>query len=80
MRAGLHVGECEVMDGKISGLTVTIAARIAARASSAQLLTSQTVRDLVAGSGFRYDDAGRHELKGVPGTWQLWSVGQPSFR
>lgn len=80
MRAGIHVGECEVIDGKISGLTVTIAARIAARAGSAQLLTSQTVRDLVAGSGFRYEDAGRHELKGVPGTWQLWSVGQPSVR
>jgi class 3 adenylate cyclase len=80
MRAGTHVGECEVIDGKISGLTVTIAARIAARAGPGQLLASQTVRDLVAGSGFRYDDVGRHELKGVPGTWQLWSVAEPVRR
>jgi class 3 adenylate cyclase len=78
MRAGVHVGECELIDGKISGLTVTIAARIAALAGGGQLLVSQTVRDLVAGSGFRYDEGQQRELKGVPGTWQLWSVGGPS--
>lgn len=80
MRAGIHVGECEIIDNKISGLTVTIAARIAASAGPTQVLVSQTVRDLVAGSGFRYEDGGHRELKGVPGTWQLWSVGGPSAR
>ena len=80
MRAGIHVGECEVMDGKLTGLTVTIGARIGAAAGSGQLLVSQTVRDLVAGSGFHYADAGDHELKGVPGTWRLWEVGREAAR
>jgi class 3 adenylate cyclase/pimeloyl-ACP methyl ester carboxylesterase len=78
IRAGIHVGECEVLDGKLTGLTVTIGARISAAAGSAQLLVSQTVRDLVAGSGFHYDDAGEHTLKGVPGTWRLSAVGIPA--
>ncbi len=66
------------MDGKLTGLTVTIGARISAAAGSSQVLVSQTVRDLVAGSGFRYEDAGEHALKGVPGTWRLWAVAGPS--
>jgi class 3 adenylate cyclase len=74
VRAGVHIGECELIDGGIGGLTVTIGARIAARASASEVLISQTVKDLVAGSGFGYADAGEHELKGVPGTWRLWSV------
>jgi class 3 adenylate cyclase/pimeloyl-ACP methyl ester carboxylesterase len=74
IRAGVHIGECEIIDGGIGGLTVTIGARIAALAGASQVLISQTVRDLVAGSGFDYEDAGEHELKGVPGTWRLWSV------
>jgi class 3 adenylate cyclase len=53
---------------------VTIGARIAARAAASQVLISQTVKDLVAGSNFDYADAGEHELKGVPGTWRLWSA------
>jgi class 3 adenylate cyclase len=80
MRAGIHVGECEVMDGKLTGLTVTIAARISAAAAASELLISQTVRDLVAGSGFGYEDAGERELKGVPGSWRLWAVGTPPNR
>jgi class 3 adenylate cyclase len=74
VRAGVHIGECELIDGGVGGLTVTIGARIAASAASSEVRISQTVRDLVAGSGFSYADAGEHELKGVPGTWRLWTV------
>jgi len=80
VRAGVHMGECEVIGGKVGGLAVTIAARVMAAAGPSQLLISQTVRDLVAGSGFRYEDAGERDLKGVPGTWHLWAVAPPTTR
>jgi class 3 adenylate cyclase len=71
-RAGVHIGECEVIDGKPGGLAVTIGARIAARAGGSEILVSRTVKDLVAGSGLTFVDAGEHELKGIPGSWQLY--------
>ena len=71
-RAGVHIGECEVIDGKPGGLAVTIGARIAANAGGSQILVSRTVKDLVAGSGLEFADAGEHELKGIPGSWQLY--------
>ncbi len=74
IRAGVHTGECELMDGKISGLTVSIGARVAAKAGPSQVLISQTVKDLVAGSGLTFEDAGEHELKGVPDRWHLYRV------
>jgi len=74
VRAGVHTGECEVVDGKVSGLAVHIAARVAATAAAGAVLVSQTVRDLVAGSGIAFDDRGSHELKGVPGEWRLYAV------
>src|SRR5262245_17222229 len=74
IRAGVHTGECELMDGKISGLTVSIGARVAANAGPSQVLISQTVKDLVAGSGLTFEDAGLHELKGVPDAWRLYRV------
>jgi class 3 adenylate cyclase len=74
IRAGIHTGECELIDGKPGGITVSIGARVAARASASEVLVSQTVRDLVAGSGLTFDDAGEHELKGVPGRWRLYRV------
>ena len=74
VRAGLHTGECEELDGKLGGIAVAIGARVAGVAAPSQVLVSQTVRDLVAGSGFAFHDAGEHQLKGVPGTWRLWSV------
>jgi pimeloyl-ACP methyl ester carboxylesterase len=74
VRAGLHTGECEVIDGKVAGVAVSIGARVAAQAESGQVLVSQTVRDLVAGSGIEFDDRGTHELKGIPGEWHLYSV------
>ncbi len=74
VRCGLHTGECEVFDGKVSGLTVSIGARVAAQADPSEVLVSQTVRDLVAGSDLAFDEAGEHELKGVPDRWRLYRV------
>jgi class 3 adenylate cyclase len=74
VRAGLHTGECETVDGKVSGIAVVIGARVGASAGPSEVLVSQTVKDLVAGSGLRFADAGEHELKGVPDRWRLYRV------
>ena len=74
IRAGVHTGECELIDGKCGGIAVTTGARIAALAGPSQVLLSQTVKDLVAGSGFTFEPAGEHELKGVPDRWRLFSA------
>jgi class 3 adenylate cyclase len=74
VRAGLHAGECELVDGKVAGIAVHIGARVAAQAEPGQVLVSQTVKDLVAGSGLVFEDTGEHELKGIPDRWQLYRV------
>jgi pimeloyl-ACP methyl ester carboxylesterase len=74
VRAGIHTGECELMDNDIGGLAVHIAARILGQAGASDILVSRTVRDLVVGSGTGFDDRGSVELRGVPGTWQLLAV------
>jgi class 3 adenylate cyclase len=74
IRAGVHTGECRVIDGKVGGIAVTTGARVAATAAPSEVRVSQTVKDLVAGSGLTFDDAGEHELKGVPGRWRLYIV------
>jgi class 3 adenylate cyclase len=74
VRAGLHTGECEILDGKVAGLAVAIGARVAAHAGPGEVLVSQTVKDLVAGSGIEFQDRGEAELKGVPGEWRLYAV------
>jgi class 3 adenylate cyclase len=74
VRLGLHTGECEVLDAKVAGLAVAIGARVSARAAAGEVLVSQTVKDLVAGSGIGFDDRGLAELKGVPGQWRLYAV------
>lgn len=74
VRSGLHTGECEVIGEKIGGIAVHIGARVAAMASPSEVLVSHTVRDLVAGSGIRFEDRGTHVLKGVPGGWPLFAV------
>jgi pimeloyl-ACP methyl ester carboxylesterase len=74
IRAGLHTGECEVLDGKVAGIAVSIGARVAAQAGPGEVLVSQTVKDLVAGSGLEFADRGVAELKGVPGEWRLYAV------
>ncbi len=74
IRAGVHTGECELIEDKCSGLTVSIGARVAAVGGAGDVLVSQTVKDLVPGSGLQFDDAGEHQLKGVPGRWRLHKV------
>jgi class 3 adenylate cyclase len=74
VRAGLQTGECELVDGKIGGIAVHIGARVAAQARPSEVLVSQTVRDLVAGSGLDFEERGATELKGVPGEWRLYAV------
>ncbi len=76
VRAGLHTGECELVEGKVGGIAVHIGARVAAEAAPGEVLVSSTVRDLVAGSGIRFSERGAVELKGVPGEWGLYSVEQ----
>ena len=72
VRAGVHTGECRIVEGKYAGITVSIGARVAGRAGASEVLVSQTVKDLVAGSGLSFEDAGEHELKGVPDRWRLY--------
>ena len=72
VRAGVHTGEVELVDGKVGGIAVHIGARVAHEAGPGEVLVSSTVKDLVAGSGLRFRERGRTELKGVPGEWQLF--------
>jgi class 3 adenylate cyclase len=74
IRAGLHTGECEYVGNDVGGIAVHIGARVAASARPGEVLVSGTVRDLVAGSGLRFDDRGTHRLRGVPGEWRLFAV------
>jgi class 3 adenylate cyclase/pimeloyl-ACP methyl ester carboxylesterase len=74
IRAGVHTGEVEMIGGKTGGLAVVIGARIAAAAGPSEVLASQTVKDLTAGSGLRFDGVGEHMLKGVPDRWHLYRV------
>jgi pimeloyl-ACP methyl ester carboxylesterase len=74
IRAGLHTGECEVMDGKVGGIAVHIGARVAQEAQPSEVLVSSTVKDLVAGSGLRFRERGSAVLKGVPEEWRLYAV------
>jgi class 3 adenylate cyclase/pimeloyl-ACP methyl ester carboxylesterase len=74
IRAGLHAGEVTVEDGDIAGIAVAIGARIASLAGPSEILVSRTVKDLTAGSHLTFEDAGDHELKGVPDTWRLYRV------
>jgi len=77
VRIGLHAGECEVLDGKVAGIAVSIGARVSALAALGQVLVSQTVKDLVAGSGIAFEDHRVQELKGVPGEWRMYAVTNP---
>ena len=74
VRAGVHTGECELQDGKVTGIAVNIGARVASAAGPGEVLVSGTVKDLVAGSGIEFQERGTHELKGVPGEWRLYAA------
>ena len=74
VRAGLHTGECEMIDDDVGGIAVHIGARVASLAGASEVLVSRTVKDLVAGSGLRFGDRGSQSLKGVPGEWHIYAV------
>ena len=74
IRAGLHTGECELVDGKVAGIAVHTGARVAAHALPGEVLVSSTVKDLVAGSQLVFEERGSYELKGVPGEWRLFAA------
>jgi pimeloyl-ACP methyl ester carboxylesterase len=78
IRAGLHTGECELIDDKVGGVAVHIGARVAKQAQPGEVLVSSTVRDLVAGSGLRFDERGSAELEGVDEEWRLFAVQKPA--
>jgi class 3 adenylate cyclase len=74
VRAGLHTGECETIDNKLGGVAVNIGARVGSLARPSEVLVSQTVKDLVAGSGLVFEDRGEYELRGIPDQWHLYRV------
>ena len=74
VRAGVHTGECERMGDNIGGVAVHIGSRVAGLAGPGEVLASSTVKDLVSGSGLRFEDRGAHALKGVPGEWRLYAA------
>jgi class 3 adenylate cyclase len=74
VRAGIHTGECQTIDDKVGGLGVVIGARVGWIANAGEVLVSQTLKDLTAGSRLSFQDAGVHELKGIPEPWRLYRV------
>jgi len=74
VRAGLHTGECEMIGDDVGGIAVHIGARVAALAGRSEVLVSSTVKDLVAGSGLRFNDRGTQSLKGIPGEWRIFAA------
>jgi class 3 adenylate cyclase len=72
VRAGVHTGEVETIDGKVGGVAVNIGARVGGMAGPSEVLVSSTVRDLVAGSGLEFEDRGERDLKGLPDRWHLY--------
>jgi hypothetical protein len=80
IHAGIHIGECELLDADIGGIAVHMAARILGHASAGDILVDRTVRFLVVGSGIGFEDRGNVELRGVPDSWQLLAVESPGAR
>lgn len=76
LRAGIHTGEVDLLGDDVGGMAVHIGARVGALAGPGEILVSGTVRDLVVGSSLCFSDRGEHELKGVPGTWRIYAVGE----
>ena len=74
VRTGIHTGEVELRDDDVGGIAVHIGARVCELAGAGEVLVSRTVVDLVVGSGITFEDRGTHELRGVPGDWQLYAV------
>ena len=76
LRSGVHTGECEAIGEDLGGLAVHIGARVGALAGPGEIVVSNTVKELVVGSDMQFTDRGEHELKGVPGIWHLYALGE----
>jgi class 3 adenylate cyclase len=76
MRGGIHTGECEAIGEDLGGLAIHIGARVGALAGPGEIVVSSTVKELVVGSDMQFSDRGEHELKGVPGSWHLYALGE----
>jgi len=76
LRSGIHTGECEAIGDDLGGLAVHIGARVGALAGPGEIVVSSTVKELVVGSDMQFTDRGEHELKGVPGSWHLYALGE----
>jgi class 3 adenylate cyclase len=76
LRSGIHIGECEAIGEDLGGLAVHIGARVGALAGPGEIVVSSTVKELVVGSDMQFTDRGEHELKGVPGSWHLYALGE----
>jgi len=74
IRAGLHTGEIKLMEDNIGGIAVHLCSRVMTKAADGEVLITSTVKDLVAGSGIQFESGGKHQLKGIPGEWELYSV------
>jgi class 3 adenylate cyclase len=74
IRAGLHLGECEVIGNAVRGIAVHTGARVAAKAGAGEVLVSSTIKDALAGSDICFENRGTHTLKGIPGEWHLFAV------
>ncbi|MGZ4150687.1 MAG: adenylate/guanylate cyclase domain-containing protein, partial [Actinomycetota bacterium] len=74
IRAGVHVGEIEAIGEDVAGVTVHVAARVSALGGAGEVFVSSTVKDLIAGSGLAFEEAGQHALKGIPGEWTLFRL------
>jgi class 3 adenylate cyclase len=75
IRAGIHTGECSIRAGDLSGLAVHLASRLLDHAKQGEVVISRTVRDLLVGSEFRFDDRGQTALRDIPDLWQIYAVG-----
>lgn len=74
LRIGIHTGECEIRGESLEGITIHVAARVSAIAAGGEILVSRTVKDIVSGSGIKFEDIGTHTLKGIPDEHQLFKV------
>jgi class 3 adenylate cyclase len=74
LKVGLHTGRCELSDGDVAGIAVHVAARVLQEAAAGEVLVSGTIRDVLLGSEFKFEDRGRHLLKGIDGEWPLFAV------
>lgn len=80
VRIGIHVGECEMVAGKVGGMAVVVGARVKEHAGAGDVLVSQTVKDLMVGTDLQFIDRGQVSLKGVPGEWTIYAVGRSDSR